>query len=57
MRGSERVLEENMVLNIEPSHIEPDHARYHLEDALRVTADGARLLSDFSRGDAPALIH
>jgi len=57
VRGSERVLEENMVLNIEPSHIEPDHARYHLEDALRVTADGARLLSDFSRGDAPALIH
>jgi len=47
-RGSERVLEENMVLNIEPSHIEARSARYHVEDNLVVTADGARLLSDFS---------
>jgi Xaa-Pro aminopeptidase len=48
VRGSERVLEENMVLNIEPSHIEPGAARYHVEDNLVVTADGARLLSSFS---------
>jgi Xaa-Pro aminopeptidase len=47
-RGSERVLEENMVLNIEPSHIEAGSARYHVEDNLVVTAGGARLLSDFS---------
>jgi Xaa-Pro aminopeptidase len=57
VRESDRVLEEDMVLNIEPSHIEPGHARYHLEDAVCVTASGARLLSDFSRGDELAVIH
>ena len=56
VRGSERVLEENMVLNIEPSHIELGHGRYHLEDAVCITNNGARLLSDFSSADEPALI-
>ena len=57
VRGSERVLEAKMILNIEPSHIEPGHGRYHLEDALCVTEKGARLLSDFTRGDELAVIH
>ena len=48
VRGSDRVLEENMVLNIEPSHIERGAARYHVEDNVLVTTDGARLLSCFS---------
>ncbi len=48
VRGSERILEENMVLNIEPSHIERGSARYHVEDNVVVTTDGARLLSCFS---------
>lgn len=57
VRGSERVLEENMVLNIEPSHIEPGHGRYHLEDAVCITNNGARLLSDYSPTEEPAVIH
>ena len=46
--GSNAVLEAGMVVNVEPSHIEPGDARYHVEDTLLVTADGARLLSDTS---------
>jgi Xaa-Pro aminopeptidase len=56
VRGSDRVLEENMVLNIEPSHIEAGSARYHLEDNLVVTADGARLLSRHSATERMAEI-
>jgi Xaa-Pro aminopeptidase len=56
VRGSDRVLEENMVLNIEPSHIEAGAARYHVEDNLVVTADGARLLSRHSATERMAEI-
>jgi Xaa-Pro aminopeptidase len=44
--GSEAVLEPNMVVNIEPSHIEPGDARYHLEDTILVTATGYERLSN-----------
>ncbi|MEX2645136.1 MAG: Xaa-Pro peptidase family protein [Gaiellaceae bacterium] len=46
--GSDVVLETGMILNVEPSHIEPDDARYHLEDTVLVTEAGYELLSDFS---------
>jgi Xaa-Pro aminopeptidase len=46
-RGSERVLEAGMILQIEPSHIEPGDARYHIEDSVVVTQDGVEVLSDF----------
>jgi Xaa-Pro dipeptidase len=45
------VLEPGMVVNVEPSHIEPGDARYHLEDTILVTADGHEILSDFSQTD------
>ncbi|HMJ97584.1 MAG TPA: Xaa-Pro peptidase family protein [Thermoleophilaceae bacterium] len=56
VRGSDRVLEENMVLNIEPSHVERGSARYHVEDNVLVTGDGARLLSRFSATERMAEI-
>jgi Xaa-Pro aminopeptidase len=56
VRGSEEILLENMVLNIEPSHIEPGKARYHLEDAVWITSSGAKLLSDFGSTEQPDVI-
>jgi Xaa-Pro aminopeptidase/Xaa-Pro dipeptidase len=47
-RGSERVLEAGMILQIEPSHIEAGDARYHIEDSVVVTDAGVDLLSDFT---------
>ena len=45
-KGSDAVLETNMIVNIEPSHIEPGDARYHLEDTLLITPTGYERLSD-----------
>jgi len=47
-KGSDRVLEAGMILQIEPSHIEAGDARYHIEDSVLVTENGVELLSDFS---------
>lgn len=47
-RESDRVLETGMLINVEPSHIESGEARYHIEDTLLVTENGAELLSNFA---------
>lgn len=46
-QGSEQVIEEGMIINIEPSHIEQGDARYHIEDSVLITSDGMELLSNF----------
>lgn len=46
-RTSDRVIETGMVLNIEPSHIEPGDARYHIEDTVLVTETGIEVLSNY----------
>jgi Xaa-Pro aminopeptidase len=46
-RTSDRVIEAGMVLNIEPSHIEPGDARYHIEDTVLVTETGVEVLSNY----------
>lgn len=40
------VYEPGMVTTIEPSHIEPGVARYHIEDLVIVRASGAELVTD-----------
>jgi Xaa-Pro aminopeptidase len=47
-RTSDRVIEAGMVLNIEPTHIEPGDARYHVEDTILVTETGVELLSNYA---------
>lgn len=42
--NTETVLEENMVINLEPAHRGPD-AIMHIEDTVLVTAQGGRILS------------
>lgn len=49
--GVEIVLEPGMVVCVEPSHIEPDDARYDVEDMVAITDDGIEILS---RGSDPA---
>jgi len=44
---TEIAIEENMVLAVEPSHIEPGDARYDIEDMVLVTADGSERISTF----------
>lgn len=44
-RGSEGVVQEGMIFQIEPSHIEQGDARYHIEDSVLVGSDGAELLT------------
>lgn len=46
-RTSDRVIEAGMVLNIEPTHIEPGDARYHIEDTVLVTETGTEVLSNY----------
>jgi Xaa-Pro aminopeptidase len=46
--GTDVVLEPGMVVCVEPSHIEAGDARYHIEDTLAITEDGAQILSDFA---------
>jgi len=41
------ILEENMVLCVEPVHLLPGIGGYHLEDAMVVRRDGAEVLSNF----------
>jgi len=45
-RNSERSLASGMIVNIEPSHIEPDDARYHIEDSVLITSWGPEVLSN-----------
>jgi Xaa-Pro aminopeptidase len=52
-RGSKQVLEPGMLMNLEPSHIEPGDARYHIEDTVLVTSSGYELLSDLM--DTPTM--
>lgn len=37
-----------MLMNIEPTHIEPGDARYHIEDTILITETGIELLSSFA---------
>jgi Xaa-Pro aminopeptidase len=46
-RTTERVIEQGMVLNIEPTHIEQGDARYHIEDTVLVTDTGVEILSNY----------
>jgi len=46
-RTTDRVIESGMVLNIEPTHIEPGDARYHIEDTILVTETGIEVLSNY----------
>jgi len=54
--GSTQPLEVNMVLNLEPSHIEATDARYHVEDTVLVTDEGPRVLSSYSHRETFAPI-
>jgi Xaa-Pro aminopeptidase len=47
-KAEETLLEEGMVVNVEPTHIEPGDARYHIEDSVLITRDGCEVLSRFS---------
>jgi Xaa-Pro aminopeptidase len=47
-RTSDRVLEPSMVIMIEPTHVEPGDARYHIEDCVLITEEGHEILSNFS---------
>jgi Xaa-Pro aminopeptidase len=49
--GVDIALEPGMVVCVEPSHIEPDDARYDVEDMIAITKDGIEILS---RGSDPA---
>lgn len=44
-RDSPEVLQAGMVLNLEPSHIETQDARYQVEETVAVTESGSELLS------------
>ncbi len=55
-KGSDAILEPGMVINFEPSHIEPGDARYHIEDTMVITEDGNELLSDFRPADSMFVI-
>jgi Xaa-Pro aminopeptidase len=46
--GEETVLEPGMVVCIEPSHIEPSDARYHIEDTIVITDGEPRPISTFA---------
>ena len=52
-RGSEGVVEEGMIFQIEPSHIEAGDARYHIEDSVLIVSDGVELLTEF--GNKPEM--
>jgi Xaa-Pro aminopeptidase len=52
--GSNVVLEPGMVVCIEPSHIEPDDARYDVEDMVAICEDGIEVLS---RGADTSAMH
>jgi Xaa-Pro aminopeptidase len=45
---SDQVLESGMLVNIEPSHIEDDDARYHIEDTILITEGEPEILSCFA---------
>ena len=44
-QDSQRVLAAGMILNIEPSHIEPGDARYQIEDSVLISSAGPEVLS------------
>lgn len=44
--ASDVILEPGMIINLEPTHIEPNDARYHVEDSVVVTETGYELLTD-----------
>ena len=50
-RDADVVLEPGMVVCVEPSHIEHDDARYHIEDTLVVTEGQPELISNFAAID------
>ena len=45
-KDSTEVLQPGMLINLEPTHIEPGDARYHVEDSILVTDSGHELLTD-----------
>jgi Xaa-Pro aminopeptidase len=52
--GADVVLEPGMVVCIEPSHIEPDDARYDVEDMVAIREEGIEILS---RGADTSAMH
>ena len=45
-----------MVLCIEPAHLDPEVAGYHVEDLVVVTDDGVRVLTDYESAREPQVI-
>jgi Xaa-Pro aminopeptidase len=48
---NDSILEENMILCIEPTVLEKGWARYHVEDMVLVTKKGPEILSNYTEGD------
>lgn len=56
-RTTDRVIEAGMVLNVEPTYIDPGTARYHIEDTILVLDDGVEVLSNYSDTREMYVIH
>lgn len=54
--GSEAVLEEGMLVNVEPSRVEPGDGRYTVEDTVLVTVSGVERLSDVWASDGEMIV-
>ena len=53
---TDELLEPGMVLCIEPAHLDPEVAGYHVEDLVVVTDDGVRALTDYESAREPQVI-
>ena len=54
--GSDEVLQQGMVLNFALNHIEPEDARYHIEETVVVTSDRVEALSTLTESSDIYLI-
>ena len=54
--GTDELLAPGMVLCIEPAHLGPEAAGYHVEDLVAVTDDGVRALTDYESAREPQVI-
>ena len=53
---TDELLAPGMVLCIEPAHLDPEVAGYHVEDLVVVTDDGVRALTDYESAREPQVI-
>ena len=53
---TDELLAPGMVLCIEPAHLDPEMAGYHVEDLVVVTDDGVRVLTDYESAREPQVI-